>query len=438
MNPKSHKNLDLHLAATPAFLPVATTFTENAATALGLEEGEALSLTLATEEIFLYICQTAPDKGVHISCCGGTYFVQVEFEIPVEDLNLRAFNFTIRAALEEESRWEELGLILASRSVDRFEIWEEKGRGLHLNLYKEKKYPPLPDTPPPEAQPLSRISLHVPDREELKYFAQMACAYYPAYLLPPFFPYPGKVADMAAEGAFKAVVAVDPQGHIGGGILWYWRGAKIMAISGPYLFNQGVDSPLAPRLLEAVLEDIVRTKAIGLLSRYPTPELPLPYFEPLGSFCFFSGQGDPLGITVYFRHLHEDTGSLAWSHSSIKPFLQESYQRMVLPREIREISDFGEKRNPYSVLSVRSDRGRNLATLYPMRPGADEANNLADHLSLLQKEGWRNLFFEMDLAKPWQVEFAPALIQNRFQPCLLLPQAGEGDVLIFQAHPEDR
>jgi hypothetical protein len=428
----------MNLAASPAFLPVATTFTEKAATALGLEEIEALSLTLATEEIFLHLCQKAPGKAITISCRGGSYFVQVEFEVPVEDLNLRAFNFTSRASLEEESHWEDLGLILASRSVDRFEIWEERGRGLHLIIYKEKKYPPLPETPPPQAHPLSRISLHTPDREELKYFAQMACAYYPAYLLPPFFPYPGKAADMAADGAFKAVVAVDPQGHLGGGILWYWRGSKIIAGYGPFLFNQGPDTPLATNLLDAVLEDIVRTKAVGLLIRYPTPELPFPYFEPLGSFSFFQGRGNPLTITVYFRHLHEDTGSLAWTHSSITPFLQDAFQKMVLPREMREVSDYGEMRNPCSVLSVRFDRRRDLANLFPMRPGADEAKNLADHLSLLQKEGWRNIFFEMDLAKPWQVEFAPALIQNRFRPSLLLPHAGEGDILVFQALPEDR
>ena len=67
---------------------------------------------------------------------------------------------------------------------------------------------------------------------------------------------------------------------------------------------------MAEALLEAVLGDIARTKAVGLLSRYPTLELPLHYFEPLGSFSFFPPKGPPLSITAYFRQLQEDTGSL--------------------------------------------------------------------------------------------------------------------------------
>jgi len=72
-------------------------------------------------------------------------------------------------------------------------------------------------------------------------------------------------------------------------------------------------------------------------------------------------------------------------------------------------------------------------SLLPMRPGKDMEENLRNHLRLLWNEGWRNIFFEMDLAKSWQVEFTPALFKNNFHPCLLLPYAGEGDLVLFQA-----
>lgn len=433
MEPENRKEVSLALAAISSLMPVATAFVEKSALAFGLEEKGALLLTLSTEEIFLHLCQTTPDQKVEIRCAGGGYYVQVEFEIPIEDLNLKAFNLTARINPEDERLLEDLGLVLASRSVDRFRIWEEKGRGLHLVLIKEKEYPAAPDTAPFQVQPLSTFSLRTPDREELKDFAQLASFYYPSYVLPPFFRFPGKMADMAEAGAFKAVIAVDPKGHMGGGMLWYWRGLKIMACSGPYLFNQPQESPMAEALMEALLQDIARTRAVGLLSRYPTRDLPLNFFEPLGSFSFFPSKGAPLWITAYYRHLHEDAGSMVWSHSEMAPFLKQEFERMILPRDLRELKDFGERRNPYSVLSAKFDRDRNLVTLYPLRPGSDEEQNVANHLTLLRKEGWRNIFFEMDLAKSQQVEFAPALIKNNVLPCLLLPYAGEGDVVLFQA-----
>lgn len=435
MKPDNRRGAKLNIPALPSFLPVATAFIEKSALALGLEEREALLLTLATEELFLYLCQTASDREVEIQCSGGGYYVRAEFIILVENLSLRAFNLTTKIKPDEETSLDDLGLVLASRSVDRFQIWEEKGRGMHLLLIKEKAYPQVEaeaEAPLP-SRPLSEYSLKTPDGEELKTFVRMALHYYPPQVLPVFFPYPGKAADMAAAGEFKALVAFDPQGHMGGGILWYWRGPKTVGCSGPYLFNQPENSPMAEALLEAVLADIARTKAVGLLSRYPTLELPLGYFEPLGSFSFFPPKGPPISITAYFRQLQEDTGSMVWSHPELEPFLQQEFQRRTLPREIRRISDFGEEKNSFSVLSPNFDRGRSLVTLQPIRSGRDMEENVGNHLQLLRKEGWRNIFFEMDLAKSWQVEFAPALFHNTFRPCLLLPYAGEGDLVIFQA-----
>ncbi|MEW6187332.1 MAG: hypothetical protein AB1585_16485 [Thermodesulfobacteriota bacterium] len=433
MEAEHFKTLGLELSTVEAFLPVATGFAEKSALALGLGEEGALSLTLATEEIFLYLCQTIPAQKIKIRCRGGGYFVQIEFAIPIEDLNLKAFNLTARIDPEDEGDWQDLGLVLASRSVDRLRIWEEKGQGLHLELTKEKVYPAFQDTLPLPVPPLSRFFLRPPEKEEIKSLARLASEYYPSPFLPPFFRFPGKTVDMAAGGDFKTMVAVDAQGHLGGGILWYWRGPKIVACYGPFLFNQPQDSPMAEALLEALLQEIARTQAMGLLCRYPTPQLPLKHFETLGSFTYFPVEQEPQSIRAYYRHLQEDMGSTVWTHSDLKLFLQQTYRRMVLPREIREIRDYGEKRNPYSVLSTRFDRDRNLVTLYPLRPGADARENLGDYLRLLKKEGWRNIFFEMDLFSPWQVEFVPALTENLFSPAFILPNAGNGDVVLFQA-----
>lgn len=414
-------------------MPPAVALVEKTALAFGLEQNNALSLTLATEELFLYLCETATGKEVEIEIFGGGYFVKVEFKIPVENLNLRVFNFATAIKPEEEDSLETLGLFLASRSVDRFQVWEEKGRGLHLSLIKEKTYPAAEETVPNPAVPLLQFSLRAPNREEIKSLARTAILYYPSEVLPAFFGFPGKVVDMAAEEDFKALIAVDSQGNIGGGILWYWRSDKIIGCSGPFLFNQPKDSSMAEALLEGLLNDIARTSAVGLINHYPTAELPTHFFEPLGTSSFFPKEGNPISITAYYRHLQEDPGSVVWCHDELEPFLKEEFKRRILPRTIRKITAFGERRNPHSVISTRFDRGRNLITLKPMRPGEDQEQNLADHLAFFKKEGWRTIFFEMDLVKPWQVEFTPALFKNQFVPRLLLPYAGEGDVVVFQA-----
>ena len=71
-------------------------------------------------------------------------------------------------------------------------------------------------------------------------------------------------------------------------------------------------------------------------------------------------------------------------------------------------------------------------TLHPVWPGADMETNVAQHLKLLTQEGLRNIFFRVDLGQAWQADFAPALLQNGFLARLVLPYAGEGDLVVFQ------
>jgi hypothetical protein len=84
------------------------------------------------------------------------------------------------------------------------------------------------------------------------------------------------------------------------------------------------------------------------------------------------------------------------------------------------------------VLSAEFDRSQKIVTLRPIHPGADADKNMANHLKLFVEESLRSVFFEMDLAQPWQTEFTPALLKNGFTPRLVLPYAGQGDLVIFQ------
>jgi hypothetical protein len=50
---------------------------------------------------------------------------------------------------------------------------------------------------------------------------------------------------------------------------------------------------------------------------------------------------------------------------------------------------------------------------------------------MFRREGLTSIFFEMDLGASWQAEFAPEVLQLGFNPQMLLPHSGSGDLLLF-------
>ena len=433
MNSKNNREVLLSVAADSVFLPLVTSFVENGAIGLGLGRAEAMSLTLAAEEIFSYLCQIAsPDEMVEISCSGGGYYVRAVFHFSVEDFNMRAFNLTTSVSVDDEASLEEMGLLIASRTVERFQVLKERGKGVQLTLIKEKKYPSSDEDTVPAARPLKEFSIQDPNPEEMKLLALLVSRHYQDLVTPDFFEYPGKFVDMVESGECRAAMALAPDGHLGGGIVWRWMGLKTVECFGPYLFNQDSDSSIPEALLENCIGAIAKTHAVGLINRYPTDDLPEEHFEPLGSLAIFQQDGPPTSLTAYFRQMQEDPGTSVWSHPELEGFLQGEFSRLVLPREIRLVKDLGETKTRFSVLSTEFDRSQNMVTLRPIRPGMDAGENLANHLKLLSRESLLSVFFEMDLAEPWHTEFTPALLKHGFTPRLVLPYAGKSDVVIFQ------
>lgn len=425
----------MRVPADAGFLPLATAFVEKAGRGLGLGQGEALGLTLATEELFSYLCGLAsPEQEVGIRCTSGGYYVRADFDFPVEDFNMRAFNLTAQVSVEDEASLQEMGLLIAARSVDRFQVTEQPGHGVQLTLVKEKTYPGVEhENRAPSVQPLDTFSVRAPDAEELKLFVALVEQLYPAHLMPRAFRYPGKVVDMVEGGEYRAALAMGPGGETGGGILWHWIGQKTVECYGPYLFNQDPESDMGRELLEACLASIARTPVVGLINRLPTDALPREYFEPLGSVHVFrKGEHAPVLLEASFRQMQEDPGTSVWCHPELEPFLKETYQRLVLPRNVRLVRDLGEAKSPHSVLSADVDRAQHVVTLRPIRTGTDIQENLAGHIRLFAQDDRTSLFFEMDAARAWHTDFTPALLANGFTPRLVLPYAGEGDLVIFQ------
>ena len=105
------------------FLPAVQTFTEKTALAFGLGQTEALALTLASEEIFNYLCtHVKPEAEIEINCYEGGYYAALDFLLPSQNLAMRNFNLTTTINTDDETSLDEMGLILASRMVEQLQI----------------------------------------------------------------------------------------------------------------------------------------------------------------------------------------------------------------------------------------------------------------------------------------------------------------------------
>jgi|GEM_PF-2495999 hypothetical protein len=114
----------MQITAHKPFLPVVLAFVETISLASGLTKTEAFKLTLASEELFLHLCRVViPAKGmIEIRCFGRDYSVQIDFSCPMTPFNMQAFNLAVKPKPDEAIRFEDMRLLLASRSVNRFKI----------------------------------------------------------------------------------------------------------------------------------------------------------------------------------------------------------------------------------------------------------------------------------------------------------------------------
>lgn len=427
-------NLLLSVDADEIFLPVVTAFVEKAASCFGLAEGESLRLTLAAEEVFMHLCRKATHSAgpLEIACSNGGYFAQAVFSLPTDSFDLKALNITAAISLEDDAELDSMGLVIASRSVDRFMLGRETGGQLRLTLIKEKSYPLPSPAEPAVAAALSKAVLRSPAPEELKFISRLAVSYYDARALSDILLYPGKLSDMIAAGEYDCLAAVGESGQIGGAIFWRKLGENMVECFGPYLFNQPSTSTISEDLLEGCLGAVARSTAVGIVNIGPPAGFPVRRFELLGAFDSYGPDGSSTAVEAWFRMLGEDTGAAVWVHPDLEAFIRCEYAKLVLPREIRLDRPSGETLPRHCVLSAEFDRPRGRVTLRPMWPGADAAENIVRHLKLMKTENIPNIHFAIDLGQAWQTLFVPGLFQAGFEPRFVLPYAAKGDVVVFQ------
>ena len=398
-------------------IPLVVSCVEQSAQAFGLKRGESLPLALATEEVFAFLVAQAEEKEtMSLTCRFGGYYVEAIFKFASRALPMRALNITASVMAEDERSLEDMGLLLAARSVDYLHFSTDEEGNMTLRFIKEKGYPEI-GSGQNYSNLLADTSFQLVDGqpELLKQFAGRVVEAY-GKAAPSFFQYPGKLVDMVASGEYGITLLVDGKGNIGGGMLWK-LGNKMVEAYGPYLFLP--QPALARNLIEGCLGKIARTKAVCLIIRQATPQTPGEYFESLGD-------------KALYRQLGEDNGAVSFTHPSLTSFLEHSYQELFLPREIQEIEYQGERIASYSAFAARIDRDASRVVLSTLGVGADAAENLLEHVRVLREEGITNLFFELDTGVPEQAILGSALLTAGFVPSLILPWGGRGDLIIFE------
>ena len=416
-----HKQtIELQMPFQAQFLPLATGCVEQAVQAFGMGRSEAMHLALAVEEVYSFLTnRSGPGQQLRLTCRHAGYYAEVVCRFRRGSLPVEAFNITATVSSDDEKSLDEMGLLLAARTVDQLRISaEESEMGVHF--IKEKVYPPVKEALPDFAASGS-FRIAAPETELLKQFAVRVWAKY-GVKAPPQFQYPGKLVDMVLLGGYGAVLLVDGKGNLGAGMLWHCHN-KMAEAYGPFVF---CDQPrLAMQAVEACLAKLARQGLLCLVVQQPPTEMPKGFFESL----------NPTGSVLY-RQLEDDNGTLAYLHPVIKEFYQAEIQRLYLPRQVHLVESQGEAHSARSAFSARMNRPAGQVVLTALWVGDDAITVLKQHVVALQQAGFSEIIFQLDTGEAGQAILSPALLKSGFAPLYVLPWGGKGDVLVWTQRGE--
>ncbi len=423
------------MPADPDWVPLLQSAAENAARVFGLAREKGLRLAMSMEEVLLYLASALPGATVRISLEQAPGAVSATFSLTTDSLDLSAMNIVAEAEPNEHGHV--LPPVLASRMSDGLHVFRT-GTHIHLTLRQDQVYKRI--TPAPEQAPLPCTPVRVEsttDIQRITYACARLLGRFPKQELPPWIAIPGKILDRSLACELQVVVALDDADRVRAILFWEYMSEKSVSFCGPWLLD-ACDQGIAP-LLEHMLLALARTKVSCLFSNPDgTPaglDLSTHGFELLATITR-SEQGRERRIPVWFRHLREDEGQQVWAHPGCIPFLEETYQRVFLPRTIQPVTDV--ERRPqrqtrdHSLFAAVMNRETREMLLRPLLDGADNAENIARHLRVLRGEGYQRILFRIDLAEGWQAALCGDLLEQGCRPSLVLPLAGRSDVLLME------
>ncbi len=419
-------SLTLNIPARLELIPLATAFAEHGAQSFGLSSTEAMSLGLAAEEILAALSSlksptewTLSDLGPHI---------EMTVKFPRVGLHLSSVNLAQADAEAVESDIEQMRWLLVSRMVDRFQLDLSDPRHLKLVLRQYRSYPEveaLRETPALG----QAVSYRAPTYQELHLFCQRALAAEEQRLLPPFLSRPERLQAMTEHGQAFVEVGFDQKGEPVAGLIARVESPRVARLLGPYLVS--TTSETATALLHRMVKRFAKSSTQGLFCESLDFAFGKSEMERLGQRVVNLPDGTSFTLQAGFRTLTEDEGYLVWSSPTWRDYLQERYDKLCLPREIKPLPPH---RNEFeqAVVSCDIQAKRSEVLMRPVLPGNDAQEVLQRHVDLFRAEEFQNILFALDVGIPEQMHFSEALKACRFEPCYLIPNAGKGDIILFQ------
>lgn len=417
--------MELRIELIAARMPVAVGFVEAVAKTAGLAETEARLLALSTEELFLALCSSMPGVSINLLCLDRRHAVDLLFQIPQPPPDLRIFNITARLDHDSEQGLAEMGLYLAARACDQFGIRQLPLGGWEIMVRKERSYPSLSAQ---QLIPLNQSSGLVltttPPTEALKQLSLLIAERYTPCQFPEEFTPAGRLLDKLASGEYGAVLALDQQQSLAGGLIWHTENGRIVECFGPYLNIVEGQEALAAALCEKVVEQFGRSERLGLVLYAPQQPPLAAGFESAGSL-----QTPTATVWAGYCMLAEEFGARASVPAELLPFYTDRCNEMALARSVVSSHNDGESGDGLTLFATRLNRTSSMARLTPLLVGRDAAATLAEHLDLLDREQFKAVYCSIDTGRPFDALLAPHLLQNGFSPCLLVPWGGNGDLI---------
>jgi hypothetical protein len=425
------KNLAVtRIPFTVPFLPLAMEFVDKGAHGFGYGDRETSGLVLAVEELFsFYSRQAAVGSSLEIELEDQGYRLALSISFQTANPDMRAFNLTWRVSHDSEESLDMLGPMIAARSVSSLRLDFGAEEKVVIRMTRDRDYPPASAVPLPPPDAAKAVRLADPSQDDLRHFATMVATSGSPFV-PPFLSRPGMAADMLSAGHLHAILALGGD-WIVGGVLWRPLTDTCIELYGPYLFNDDPDDSMLTMLMDEAIGRISRSRCRGLMRRQGPLKGHERFFDFLGELEMTGISGNAGHATYYYRQLKEESGGVVYCKKSLAAFLDGQYERLCLPRQVRQAAADAARLRDASVLAVELEYPRSLAIIRPLCAGKDMAANLTAHLDLLRGEGIDNFIVELNTGLAEDTAFADALEDTGFVPRLLIPDAGQGDLVVY-------
>ena len=432
--PVEQQGVRARIPFSAPFLPLAMEFIEKGAHGFGYNDRETGGMVLAMEELFsFYVSQAASKSAIEIELEDQGYRLALILAFRMADPDMRAFNLTWNLSPDNEESLAMLGPMIAARSVSSLRLDFGANEQVVLRMTRDRDYAPARAVPLPPSEVAGPLRLLDPSADDLSHFAAMAAASGTPFL-PPFLSRPAMAAAMLSVGHLSALLIARGDWMVGG-VLWRPLTDSCLELYGPYMFTGDPDDQGLALLLDEAVGRISRSGYRGLVRRQGPLAGHERFFDFLGELALRGLSNAAARSTYYYRQLKEESGGAVYCSGSLAAFLGEQYDRLCLPRQVREsLIDLARMR-PASVLSVELEPARSLAIIRPLCAGKDMAANLTAHLDLLRGEGIDNFLVEINTGRSEDTAFVTALEETGFLPRLVIPDAGQGDLVIYD-HPD--